>query len=61
MCSPSPGKPPKYDVEGLIATIARIALSGGAAHERRRNEVVCRVKTLDNLTDALQEDGFNLS
>ena len=49
MCSPPPGKSPKYDVEELIATIARVALSGSAAHERRRNEVVRSVKTLDDL------------
>ena len=61
MCSPPPGKPPKYDVEELISTIARIVLSGSATHERRRNEVVRSVKTLDDLTDAFQEDGFNLS
>ena len=54
MCSLPPGKPPKYDVEELTATIACIALSGSAAHERRRNEVVRSVKTLDDLTDALQ-------
>ena len=61
MCSPPPGKLPQYDVEELIATIVRIAISGSAAHERRRNEVARSVKTLDDLTDALQEDGFNLS
>ena len=58
MCSP-PGKPPMYDVEELITTISCIALSGSAAHERRRNEEVRSVKTLGNLTDALQEDGFS--
>ena len=56
----SPGAPQKVNHVELIAAIARIAIWGSAAHDRRRNEVIRSVKTLDQLTEALQNDGYNL-
>ena len=44
----------------FIEAITLIALSGSAAHERRRSDVVRSVKTLDNLTIALQKEVFDL-
>ena len=44
----------------MIKAISRIALLGSAAHERRRNEVIRTVKTLDQLTEALNREGFEL-
>ena len=54
------GRPEKCDKPELIKAISRIALSGSAAHERRRNEVIRTVKTLDQLTEALNREGFEL-
>ena len=45
--------------EELIAGISRIAISGSAAHERRRSEIIRTVKTLDQLTDSLNR-GYTL-
>ena len=44
----------------LIKAICRIAISGSANHDRRRNEVIRTVKTLDQLTKALNREGFEL-
>ena len=44
----------------MISIISKIAMSGSVAHEIRRNEVICSVKTLDYLTKVLQSEGFNL-
>ena len=44
----------------LIAAIPRIAISGSAAHERRRSEIIRTVKTLDQLTEALNREGYSL-
>ena len=44
----------------FIEAITLIALSGSAAHERRRSDVVRSVKTLDQLTIALQKEVFDL-
>ena len=44
----------------LIAAISRIAISGSAAHERRRSEIIRTVETLDQLTDALNREGYTL-
>ena len=57
----TPGRPLKEDQSGLIAAICRIAISGSAAHERRRNEVIRTVKTLDQLVVALRAEGYELS
>ena len=44
----------------LIETICQIAIPGSATHERRRNEVIRTVKTLDQLTEALNYKGYDL-
>ena len=56
----TPGRPTKYDSADLIEAICRIAIPGSAAHERRRNEVIRTVKTLDQLTAALNREGYDL-
>ena len=57
---PTPGRPQKYDNSELIEAICRIAIPGSAAHERRRNEVIRTVKSLDQLTEALHQEGYDL-
>ena len=54
------GQLEKCDKSELIKAICRIAISGSAAHNRRHNEVIRIVKTLDQLTDALNREGFEL-
>ena len=54
------GRPEKCDKSELIKAICRIAISGSATHDRRRNEVIREVKTLDQLTEALNRAGFEL-
>ena len=44
----------------LIAAISRIAISGSVAHERRWSEIIRTVKTLDQLTEALNKEGYSL-
>ena len=56
----TPGAPMKIDNPELIDAIARIAMTGSAAHERRRSEVIRTVKILDQLTAALRSEGFDL-
>ena len=48
------------DNEELIKAISRIAISGSAAHERRRSEMIRTVKPLDQLTAALNQRGYSL-
>ena len=55
-----PGCPQKYDNAELIEVICRIAIPGSAAHERRRGEVIRTVKSLDQLTEALNHKAYNL-
>lgn len=58
----SVGKPPlEEDQPYLHTTIIELALNGSAAHERRRDEAIRTIKTLDDLTEQLNELGFNLS
>lgn len=46
----------------LLQAIIDLALHGSAAHERRRDETIRTVKTLDNLVEKLRDDyGFTLS
>ena len=54
------GRPEKCDKSELIKAICRIAISSSAAHDRRRNEVIRIVKALDQLTEALNREGFEL-
>ena len=44
----------------LIAVISRIAISGSAAHERRRPEITPLAKSLDQLTEVLNREGYSL-
>ena len=55
-----PGRPQKFDNVELIEAICRIAIPGSAVHERRRNEVIRTVKSLDQLTEALNYEGYDL-
>ena len=54
------GRPEKCNKSELIKAICRIAISGSAAHDLRHNEVIRTVKTLDQLTEALYREGFEL-
>ena len=54
------GRPEKCDKSELIKAICRIAISSSAAHDRRRNEVIRIVKALDQLTEALNSEEFEL-
>ena len=50
----------KNDNTELISAIVKITITGSAAHERWRSEVIQTVKTLDQLTAALRGKGFDL-
>ena len=47
--------------KSLIEAMCRIAISGSAAHERRRTEVIRSVKTLDQLKNALSREGYEIT
>lgn len=49
------------DTDALMKTICDIAIGGSGADERRRSEVIRSLKTLDDLTEALRDRGYNLS
>ena len=53
-------RPEKYDNSELIKAISQILISSAAAHDRLRNEVILTVKTLGQLTEALNQEGFEL-
>ena len=56
------GQPPKFPDENLLhKAIIDIAIGGSAADERPHSEVIRTVKTIDDLTAALQKLEFNLS
>ena len=52
------GRPEKCDKSQLIKAICRIEISGSATHDRQRSEVIRAVKILDQLTEALNREGF---
>ena len=54
------GQPEKCDKLELIKAICQIAISGSATLDRHRNEVIRTVKTLDQLTEVLNREGFEL-
>ena len=54
------GQPEKCNKSELIKAICQIAISGSAAHDRRHNKEIRAVKTLDQLTEALNREGFQL-
>ena len=56
------GRPLKITDEDLLRkTIIEIAIGGSAVDEKRRSEMIRTVKTLDDLTAALQRQGIQLS
>lgn len=59
----SVGRPPleKTTCPDLLRDIIEIATIGSAADNRRREEVIRTVKTLDDLHDALKNMGYTLS
>ena len=54
------GQEKVVDNEELAAAIYRISISGSSAHKRRRSEIVQTDKTLDELIEALNKEGYNL-
>ena len=47
----------KDEHQAIIGSIINIALSGSAAHRKKRNETIRSFKTLDQLTVALNNEG----
>ena len=45
----------------LLKTIIALAMHGSASHEKRQSDVYQTIKTLDELTDQLNKDGFKIS
>lgn len=45
----------------LLKTIVDIAVYGSAAHEKRQSDIYRSIKTLDDLTKELKQNGFHLS
>ena len=54
-----PGRPLKYDNAEWIETLCRIAIHGSATHKRRHSEVIRTVKSLDQLIEALNHEGYD--
>jgi len=58
---PKKGKPPiSEEYPELLSTIIKIATHGAAADEKRRCENLRTMKTLNDLTKALQNEGFDI-
>ncbi|KAF2905782.1 hypothetical protein ILUMI_00394 [Ignelater luminosus] len=57
----SMARPLEEDQPQLPKTIVEIAMQGSAAEGRRRNEIIRSVKTLDEMTEELRKEGFNVS
>jgi hypothetical protein len=56
-----PGRPRiETEQSKLLETIIKIAMYGSAANEKRRSDVYCSVKTLEEHTNALDQEGFNI-
>ena len=49
------------DTDSLLKAICDIAIGGSAADERRRSTIIRSTRTLDDLTEALKGQGYNLS
>ena len=57
-----PGQPNVEENQPLLLkTIIALAMHGSASHEKRQSDVYRTIKTLDELTDQLNKDGFNIS
>ena len=55
------GRPRLEDDQPLfLQAILEIAFNGSAAHEKRQSDVYRSIKTLDELTKQLNDDGFNI-
>ena len=50
------GAPKKNGDKPVITSIVDVALSGSAAHGKRRNKILRSVKTLDQLTVVLNNE-----
>lgn len=58
----NPGRPRiEEDQPLLLKTIIDIAMHGSAAHEKRQSDVYRSIKTLDDLTNQLNKDGYDIS
>ena len=55
------GRPIYPQNDYLLNTIQEIAVLGCGADDRRRNEIIRSVRTLDDLTEELKKQGFTLS
>jgi len=51
----------EQDQPMLLRAIVDIAMYGSASHEKRQSDVYRSIKTLDQLTEKLNEDGFQIS
>lgn len=49
------------DTDALLQTMCNIAIGGSEADERQRSAVIRSSKALDDLTEALKGQGYNLS
>lgn len=57
-----PGQPRLEDEQPLLLkTIIDLAIHGSASHEKRQNDLYRAVRTLDELTQQLQKEGFKIS
>jgi len=55
------GRPRIEEYQPLLDTIVNIAMYGSASHGRRQSDVYRSIKTLDQLTEQLNKDGFTIS
>ena len=56
------GRPQKVgDEDGLIEAIVNIVMTGSASGNKWRTGMICSVKSLDDLTEELHKQGYNLS
>lgn len=57
-----PGQPRVEDNQpALLKTIIDLAMHGSTSHEKRQCDVYCIIKTLDELTQQLKNEGFMIS
>ena len=54
------GHSQKVDNGELIKSICRFAIPGSDAHERKQNEVIKTVRTLEQLTEELNHEGYDV-
>ena len=56
----TPGRPPKNDESSLMAAIIDIVMPNSAAENRRRSDLIRATRSLEDLTNALKIQGFDL-